>query len=158
MLVEQGQTIGEEQLILLKLEHDEAVKALRFGDRVRRGLGILALVGALFLLTGYYAWRHESRLVHDLRKIALVCGLVIVAPAAVRLLNMHTWDAELVPVAIASMIVAIAFNPHFALMVTFTVSLLTCVALGTDLAHFLVLMGGTAAGRSRSTRSARVPS
>jgi putative nucleotidyltransferase with HDIG domain len=146
VLVEQGQTIGEEQLILLRLEHDRAVNGLRLGDRVRRGLGILALVGALFLLTGYYAWRHESRLVHDLRKTALICGLVIVAPAAVRLLNMHTWDAELVPVAIASMIVAIAFNPHFALVVTFTISLLTCVALGTDLAHFLVLMGGTAAG------------
>ena len=34
------------------------------------------------------------------------------APAAVRLLNMQTWDAELVPVAIAAMIVAIAYNPQ----------------------------------------------
>ncbi len=90
--------------------------------------------------------RHESRFVEDPRKIALICGLVVMVPAAIRLLNMQTWDAELVPVAIATMIVAIAYNPNFALMVTFTVSLLTCVALGTDLAHFLVLMGGTAAG------------
>jgi cyclic-di-AMP phosphodiesterase PgpH len=146
VLVEQDQTIGEEQLILLRLEHDEAVKALGFGDRARRALGILALVAALFVLTGYYAWRHERRFVEDPRRIALICGLVVMAPAAVRLLNMQTWDAELVPVAIAAMIVAIAYNPNFALMVTFTVSLLTCVALGTDLAHFLVLMGGTAAG------------
>ena len=29
------------------------------------------------------------------------------------------------------MIVAIAYNPHFALMVTFGLSLLTCIALGT---------------------------
>jgi cyclic-di-AMP phosphodiesterase PgpH len=146
VLVEQGQTIGEEQLILLRLEHDEAVKALGFSDRVRRGLGILALVTALFVLTGYYAWRHEGRFVRDPGKIALICGLVIMVPAAVRLLSMQTWDAELVPVAIAAMIVAIAYNPNFALIVTFTISLLTCVALGTDLAHFLVLMGGTAAG------------
>ena len=60
----------------------------------------------------------------------MICGLVVVAPAAVRLLDMQTWDAELVPVAIAAMIVAIAYNPNFALMVTFTLSLLTCVALG----------------------------
>ena len=64
----------------------------------------------------------------------------------VRLLAMQTWDAELVPVAIAAMIVAIAYNPNFALMVTFALSLLTCIALGTEIAHFLVLMGGTAAG------------
>jgi cyclic-di-AMP phosphodiesterase PgpH len=146
VLVEQGQTIGEEQLILLRLEHDEALKALSFGDRARRALGILALVIALYILTGYYACRHESRFVRDPRKIAMICGLVVMAPAAVRLLSMHTWNAELVPVAIAAMIVAIAYNPNFALMVTFTISLLTCVALGTDLAHFLVLMGGTAAG------------
>ena len=124
MLVEQGQTIGEEQLILLRLEHEAAVKALGFGDRVRRALGILALVAALFVLTGYYARRHEVRFVRDPRKIALICGLVVMAPAAVRLLSMQTWDAELVPVAIAAMIVAIAYNPNFALMVTFTLSLL----------------------------------
>ncbi len=147
VLVEQGDTIGEEQLILLRLEHDEAIKHLGVGDRVRRALGILALVAALFALTGYYVVRHEGRFVRDSRRIALICGLVVLAPASVRLLNMYTWDAELVPVAMAAMIVAIAYNPNFALMVTFTISLLTCVALGTDLGHFLVLMGGTAAGR-----------
>ncbi|MHB1555898.1 MAG: HD family phosphohydrolase [Isosphaeraceae bacterium] len=146
VLAEQGDTIGEEQLSLLRLEHEKSVEILTLGDRLRRALGILALVVALFALTGYYAVRHESRFTRDPRRIALICGLVVLAPAAVRLLNMQTWDAELVPVAIAAMIVAIAYNPNFALMVTFTISLLTCVALGTDLAHFLVLMGGTAAG------------
>lgn len=146
VLVEQGDTIGEEQLSLLRLEHEKAVANLTLGDRLRRALGILALVVALFSLTGYYAVRHEIRFIRDPRRIALICALVVLAPAAVRLLNMQTWDAELVPVAIAAMIVAIAYNPNFALMVTFTISLLTCVALGTDLAHFLVLMGGTAAG------------
>ena len=146
MLVEQGQTIGEEQFILLRLEHDAALKALGFGDRARRALGILALVIALYVLTGYYVCRHESRFVRDPRRVAMICGLVVMAPAAVRLLSMQTWNAELVPVAIAAMIVAIAYNPSFAMMVTFALSLLTCVALGTDIAHFLVLMGGTAAG------------
>ena len=47
----QGQTIGDEQLILLRLEHEQARKSLSLMERVRRGLGILALVAALFLLT-----------------------------------------------------------------------------------------------------------
>ena len=49
----------------------------------------------------------------------MVCGLVILALALVRLLAAQTWNAELVPVAIAAMIVAIAYNPSFAMMVTF---------------------------------------
>ena len=42
------------------------------------------------------------------------------------------------------MIVAIAYNPAFAMMVTFALSLLTCITLGTQIPHFLVVMGGTA--------------
>ena len=42
VLVEAGQTIGEEQLILLRLEHEAAMGELSFGDKARRALGILA--------------------------------------------------------------------------------------------------------------------
>ena len=37
----------------------------------------------------------------------------------VRLLAGTSWDAEVVPVAIAALILAVAYNPYFALMVTF---------------------------------------
>ena len=52
VLVEAGQTIGEEQLILLRLEHEAAMDELSFGDRARRGLGILALVAGALLPGG----------------------------------------------------------------------------------------------------------
>jgi putative nucleotidyltransferase with HDIG domain len=146
VLVEQGQSIGEEQLILLRLEHDASVAALSLGDRVRRALGIITLVAALYLMTGYYIGRHERPLTREPRRIAMICGLVVLSLGVVRILGMQTWNAELVPVAITAMIIAIAYNPNFALMITFGLSLLTGVALGTDLAHFLVVIGGTAAG------------
>ena len=44
------------------------------------------------------------------------------------------------------MIMAIAYDPNFALMATFGLSLLTCMTLGGGIADFLVIMGGTAAG------------
>ena len=146
VLVEQGQAIGEEQLILLRMEHEAAHGAAGLGDRARRAAGIVALVAALFLLTGYYVCRHEPAIACDLRHIATVCGLVIVAMAVVRLLADQTWNAEVVPVAIAAMIMAIAYDPNFALMATFGLSVLTCMTLGGGIADFLVIMGGTAAG------------
>ena len=76
----------------------------------------------------------------------MICGLVIAALASIRLLAAQTWNAEIVPVAIVGMIVAIAYNPSFAMMVTFGLSILTCITLGTQIPHFLVVMGGTAAG------------
>jgi putative nucleotidyltransferase with HDIG domain len=146
VLVDQGQTIGEEQLILLRLEHDAAVAELGLGQRVRRAAGILALVTALFVLTACYVIRHERRIGRDPRHVAIICGLVTLGLLVVRMLSAQTWNAELVPVAVVSMIVAIAYNPSFAMMIAFSLSLLGCVALGTDLPYFLVLMGGTAAG------------
>ena len=78
-------------------------------------------------------------------RVAMICGLVILALAIVRILAAQTWNAEVVPVAIAGMIVAIAYNQSFAMMITFGLSILTSIALGTEMPHFLVLMGGTAA-------------
>jgi putative nucleotidyltransferase with HDIG domain len=146
VLVERGQTIGEEQLILLRMEHEAANRALSLGERAQRALGILALVASLFLLIGYYVFWHERMIAGDIRHIATVCGLVILCMSVVRILADQTWNAEVIPVALGAMILAIAYNPHFALMATFGLSLLTCISLGTGISHFLVVMGGTAAG------------
>jgi putative nucleotidyltransferase with HDIG domain len=146
LLVEQGQKIGEEQLILLRVEHDTANALMTFDERARRMGSMVVLVAALFALIGYYIYRHEPRISGDLRRIAGLCGLVVAAVATVRLLAVPPWDAELVPVAIAAMVLAVAYNPHFALMVTFGLCLLTSLALGTGIGHFVVMMGGTASG------------
>jgi putative nucleotidyltransferase with HDIG domain len=146
LLVEQGQTIGEEQLILLRMEHDTANAELSLSRRLQRMGSMVVLVAALFALVGYYIDRQEHEIARDLRRIAAVCGVVVAAIGLVRLLAMQPWDAELIPVAIAAMVLSVAYNPRFALMVTFSLCLLTSLALGTGISHFLVVMGGTAAG------------
>jgi putative nucleotidyltransferase with HDIG domain len=146
VLVEQGQAIGEEQLILLRMEHDEANSLLTIGERARRAMGILILVSALFILTGYYVARHEPTIAADLGRTATICALIVICLGVVRLLASQSWNADLIPVASAAMIMTIAYNPGFGLVATFGLSLLTCMALGTGIGHFLVLMGGTSAG------------
>jgi cyclic-di-AMP phosphodiesterase PgpH len=145
VLVDQGQTIGEEQLILLRLEHDAALGELGFGDWAKRIIGIFALVAALYFLAGTYIYRREPRFAREPGRVAMICGLVILALAIVRILAAQSWNAEVVPVAIAGMIVAIAYNQSLAMMIAFGLSILTSVTLGTEMPHFLVLMGGTAA-------------
>jgi putative nucleotidyltransferase with HDIG domain len=146
LLVEQGQEIGEEQLLLLREEHDVANKAMSLQSRARRAGSVLVLAAAMFALIGYYIHRHEPSIAGDLGKIASICTLSVVALGLARLLAPLPWNAELCPVAIAAMILAIAYNPHFALMVTFGLSLLTTVGMGGGIGHFLVLMGGTSMG------------
>ena len=146
LLVEQGQEIGEEQLMLLREEHEVANARLTLAARVKRAGAVLVLAAAMFALIGYYIHRHEPLIAGDLGRIASICSLSVVALGLARLLAPLPWDAELAPVAIAAMILAIAYNPHFALMVTFALSLLTTVGMGGGIGHFLVLMGGTSMG------------
>ncbi|HEV3165953.1 MAG TPA: HDIG domain-containing protein [Isosphaeraceae bacterium] len=146
VLVEQGQQISDEQIMLLRLEHDAANSLLGLGERLRRGSSIIVLVLALFALIGYYVHRHEPEIAGNLKRITALCALVVCSMLLVRLLALQPKDPELIPVAFTAMILAIAYNPHFALMVTFALCLLTSLALGTGIADFLVLMGGTAAG------------
>jgi putative nucleotidyltransferase with HDIG domain len=145
VLVEQGHPIDEEQLILLRMEHEAASDALSMGERSQRGLGILAVVASLFLLAGAYVAIHERELTVDVKRVATICGLVLLCTSVVRLLANQTWNAEVVPVAIAGMILAIAYNSSFALMATFCVALLASITLGTGISHFLVIFGGTSA-------------
>ena len=145
VLVEQGQTITEEQLILLRLEHETALFGLGWGKRLARAIGVLALTGALFFLMATHIWRHERGFAREPFRVAMICGLVILALAVVRLLSNQTWNAEVVPVAVAAMIVAIAYNPGFGMMITFCLSLLTSIALGGEIPYFMVIMGGTSA-------------
>ena len=146
VLVEQDQDITDEHLALLRLEHQTSNALLGLDARARRAGSIIVLVAALFALIGYYVHRHEPKIARSLPRIAVLCALVTASTGLVRLLAMQPWDADLIPVALLAMILAIAYNPHFALMVTFALSLLTSLALGTGISHFLVLMGGTAAG------------
>ena len=146
LLVEQDQKITEEALILLRMEHDKSNEMLSLGARTRRMGSMIVLVAALFALIGYYIYRHEPAVARDVKQIIALCALTVLSVALVRLLALQPWDAELVPVALAAMLLAIAYNPHFALMVTFGLCLLTSLAFGTGISHFVIRRGGTAAG------------
>jgi putative nucleotidyltransferase with HDIG domain len=145
VLVEQGELITEDHLAALELEHATANAQRSLGARLWRIGSVLALVTALFALMGYSIIRTEPRIIESPRRLAVTCALVVLALGIARLLALQPWDAEIVPVALTGMILALAYSPQVALMVTFALSIFTSLALGQGLGHFLVLMGGTAA-------------
>ena len=146
LLVPQGQEITEEQILLLWEEHKRSIAERTWQDRLRRGGAVAVLAAAMFALIGYYIVRHERRIANDLGRITSICLLSVVALLVARLAAIQPWHAELAPIAIAAMILAIAYNPYFALIVTFGLSLLTSVAMNAGIGHFLVIMGGTSVG------------
>src|SRR6185503_9858925 len=113
VLVLQDEPILDNQLALLRLEHDTALGELTWPARLRRAGSVVVLVAALFALIGYYVCRHEPKIAGSQRRIAVLCALIVAAMGGARLLAMQPWDAELIPVALTAMVLAIAYNPHF---------------------------------------------
>lgn len=146
VLVDQGEEINEEQLVLLKLEHETEVKRLKIADWLRRGAGTLVLTSALFVLLAHAIRFHEPSIVRDRRKLAAFSLLIVGSLGIARLIAHESWDAEAAPIGIAGMLAAIAYSPRLGLVVTFALCLLTTLALGMGVGTFLVLMGGAAAG------------
>ncbi len=145
VLVDQDERISEDHLAVLRLEHQAANTHRSIPDRLRRLLGVFLLVASLFVIAGFTLTRTAPDLADSTKRLFVLLLLVMITLAIAQVLAIQPWDAELIPVALAGMILAIAYTPEFALLATFGMALLTSVALGSGLSHFLVLMGGTAA-------------
>jgi putative nucleotidyltransferase with HDIG domain len=144
ILVAQDERITDDHLALLRLEHETSVSNQTWVDRCRRAGSVVIVVAALFALIGHYVLRNQPKLVQSPRRMAELCGLIVVALGVARLLAAQPWDAELIPVVLTSMILAIAYGPQFAVIVGFTLALMTSMALDAGLGHFFILMGGMA--------------
>jgi membrane-associated HD superfamily phosphohydrolase len=143
-LVRAGQPITPRQLGLLMEEHRAYLRNLSRADHVRRGVALFLVISLLASLIAFYSVRFQPGLAQSLPKIAGVCAMVLLTLTLSVLLSRPPWYAVLIPLTITAMILTIAYNPQFALLMSFSLSLAVCVALGTDLNYLLIMMGGLA--------------
>ncbi len=143
-LVHRGQEITGRHLALLAQEHRAYLKSLSRADHTRRGVALFLVISLLAALVVLYVVRFQPGLAESWPKIAGVCALVIATLAVGMLLSRPPWHAVLLPLTITAMILTIAYNPQFALLLSFSLALVTSMALGTDLGHLLIMMGGLA--------------
>src|SRR5206468_2653065 len=130
-LVQRGAPITIAQLALLQAEHRAFLHSLRGSDHARRGAALFLVMSLLAGLVVLYSVRFQQALAQSLVKVAGVCALVVLTLAAGLLLSGPPWHAVLVPLTLAALILAIAYNPQFALLMSFSLSLAMTVALGT---------------------------
>jgi putative nucleotidyltransferase with HDIG domain len=143
-LVQRGQPIRREQLTLLEEEQRAYRRSLPHLAHVARGLALFLIHGLLAALVVLYVVRFQKGLAQSLPKIAGVCVLVLMTLALALVMSYPPWYAVLIPLTVTALVLTIAYNPPFALLLSLTLSLATTVALGSNLHHLLVQMGGLA--------------
>ena len=142
-LVEQGKPIAEQDLTLLKAEHRAYLASLTWADHLRRWLSLVVIVSAFGGFIGLYIHRFHPALAGSRGRLLGVCALLTLTLWAASFFSQTPWHASIVPLTMTAMILAIAFDQPFALVVSFSMALITTLSLGTGLErHFLVLVGG----------------
>ncbi|MBL8797011.1 MAG: HDIG domain-containing protein [Planctomycetia bacterium] len=143
-LVRRGEPITERQMTLLQEEHRAYLRSLSTADLARRSAALFLIIALLVSIVVLYVARFQPALAQSGPKIVSICVLVVSALALALLLSRPPWQASLVPLAVTAMVLTIAYNAPFALLMSFSMTLIMTVALGTGLPHLLIMMGGLA--------------
>jgi putative nucleotidyltransferase with HDIG domain len=144
LLVQRGQPITEPQLTVLQEETRAYLDSRAPADHLRRGLALFLVLSLLAMLVVLYVARFQQGLAQSLPKIVGVCTLVILTLVLGLFLSRAPYHAVLIPLTVTALILTIAYNPQFALLMSLSLTLAMIVTLGGRLGDLLVAMGGQA--------------
>jgi putative nucleotidyltransferase with HDIG domain len=144
LLVQHGQPVTGQQLAVLREEHRAFQRELQPADFWNRGIALFLIFSLLTGSVVIYVARFQVSLARNLPMIAGVCVLVFVTIVLATLLGQPPWYAGLLPLTFTAMVLTLAYNPQFALLMSFSLLLGLTVVQGTTAEHLLEQMGGLA--------------
>ena len=155
LLADAGVPMKANDVQLLEREHEEYVRQQDARQRIGRALSLFGLFAAMFALSGFYIHLHHREVLDDLGHVATLVGLSAVTVVLCLLSAGEAWRAEIVPLLVFAMTVAIAYDEDLALLMAAEVALVVVVGLGRGLADYVTLAAAAAAmvfwmGRIRS--------
>jgi hypothetical protein len=140
-----GHPLTPEAVAMLRAEHDLMVGNLSTAQGALRFVASVGMFVALFTLCGFFIFRREPRLLYDLRKFGTLLIVLTFSVLVASVVATDNWRAEMIPVLVFGMTIAIAYRQELALLLSAAVSLVVVVALGQRLPDYVILMSSVAA-------------
>jgi len=155
LLASAGRPVTAEEMQLIRREHEEYVSQQDTRQRLLRAASMFGLFVAMFSLAGFYMHLHHREVLADLGHVSTLIGLSLVTVILCTFSSHEAWQAEVVPLLIFAMTVAIAYDEDLALLLAAEVALIVVVGLGRGLGDYVTLASAAAAmifwmGRLRS--------
>jgi len=144
ILVRRGQKIDAPKIVLLMAEHRAFANSQDLGDRLATLLSLSMVLMLLAILLTVYSTRFQPILAKSTSRTAGVCLVILGSVWLALMLSKPPWDAAIIPLTLAGMLLAIVYNPPFALLLSFCLSIVMSIGLGTGLGAMLTYSGGLA--------------
>jgi putative nucleotidyltransferase with HDIG domain len=145
VLAEACTPITADALSLLQREHDEYVRLQEARARAGRAASLFGLFVAMFTLAGFYLHLHHREVLADLGHVATLIGLSVATVVLCLFAAGEAWRAEIVPLLVFAMTIAIAYDEDLSLLLAAEVALVTVIGLGRGLADYVTLTAAAAA-------------
>lgn len=157
LLVPRGHPISESQLALLHQEAAAYQASRSLADHLSRTVSLFLVLLLLAVLVVLYVIRFQPSLAQSFPKIVGICSLSLITLALAFLCNSSPYHAILVPLTVTALVLTIAYNAQFALVMSIGLTLAAMVATGARLTDLMVALGGQTTAilvlRSVRTRS-----
>ena len=140
-LAEAGVPINETKVELLELGYQERLRQLTVTERVSRAAAVIWLYAALFALCGVGVWKSDPSAIRELSRYAGLLLFVLATVGGIVLSFAQSWQAEIVPLMIFAMTMAVAYRHQTAILLSASVTLIVAIGLGLSLFDSLLLIG-----------------
>jgi putative nucleotidyltransferase with HDIG domain len=155
ILVRGNDVLDHDEIKLLRNEHETIQQQLTWMDRLTESAAVFGMFVALFVLCGFYSYYREQTLLTDLWRFTSVVLLAVLTVGLAHLASGDGLRAEMIPVLIFGMTIAIAFHQEVALLLSAEMALVVVFTLGQGLAEYVVILSAVATavlliGRIRS--------
>ncbi|MBI2807325.1 MAG: HDIG domain-containing protein [Planctomycetes bacterium] len=144
LLVPRGEQIQERQADLLREEHVAWLDSLSVKEHWFRGISLFMILSLLSAVVAMYVARFQPGLACNLPMICKVSMLALATIALAVVLDPPPWRAALLPLTFTAMVLTLAYNPQFALLMTFALELTLTVVVGGNVDQILIHTGGMA--------------
>jgi putative nucleotidyltransferase with HDIG domain len=135
-----GVPLELDDINLLKKEHQARIASGSIQDKLIRSTMFFGLFAAIFSMFCQYLFYRDRHLLDDLKQFSILLGLMLVTLTLAWVVTINiAWRAEIIPITIFAMTIAIVYHIELAMLVATLVALAYTVAHGFGLSEFVIL-------------------
>jgi putative nucleotidyltransferase with HDIG domain len=145
LIVRPGEFIDEKRLEILTDEYEANEKTIGIGARLLRLTVVFLMMSILASLNAYYIVHNEPRIVRSMWRLMVFLVAIVATAALARPMSYDPWRAEIIPLLVTVMVLAVAYNQVIATLAAFSISLALTFSTTGQFGHFVVLISTCAA-------------
>jgi putative nucleotidyltransferase with HDIG domain len=134
----------EDSLKLLRLEHEAQLANRTAGQKLQRSLAVLGMFVALYTLAGFYLHMRDRRIIDELLRLVALLALFVLTVAVAKVVSGYAWGADVIPLLLFGMIIAIAYSQEMSLLLSACVALVVVMTIGHEFTQALALLATVA--------------